>query len=117
MQTSEALKILQALSDGADPDTGEAFPADSPYQRPQVVRALMAAIRALERQQERERRNRSLPENAGKSWDEEEERSLCQGFDAGISIKELAARHKRTYGSIQSRLEKLGKIQPPGTPR
>jgi hypothetical protein len=56
MQLSEGVRILQALADGADPDTGEVFPTDSPYQRPQVVRALMAAVRALERQQERERR-------------------------------------------------------------
>lgn len=113
MQISDALRILQALADGADPETGEIFGADSPYQRPQVVRALMTAIRALEVQQERERRNRGLPENAGKAWDNEEEKELCQSFDAGISIKELAIRHKRTQGSIQSRLERLGKIQFP----
>jgi hypothetical protein len=117
MLTSEALKILQALADGADPDTGETFPPDSVYQQPQVVRALMTAVRALERQQEREKRSGRLPANAGKPWDDEEQQRLCRDFDAGIAIRELAARHKRTEVSTRSRLEKLGKIQLPGVTR
>lgn len=72
----------------------------------------MTAIRVLDRQQERDRRGRFLPENAGKPWDDEEQQRLCRDFDAGTSLRELAARHKRTEGSIRSRLEKLGKIQP-----
>jgi glutathione S-transferase len=115
MELFESLKILQALADGADPETGEVFPADSPYQRPQVVRALMTAVRALERQQERERRARRLPENAGKSWDREEDEQLCREFDSGISVKDLAAHHGRTEGAIQSRLVKFGKIKLPDT--
>lgn len=113
MQTSDALKILQALADGADPQTGEIFPENSPYQHPQVVRALMVAIRALEQQRENPTRNRRLPENAGKAWKAEEESELCRGFDEGTPIKELAARHKRTQGAIVTRLVALGKIQPP----
>src|SRR5487761_1708785 len=67
MQTSEALKIIQALVDGIDPTTGEVFAGDSPYQHPQVLRALFAAAKALERQGQNERRPRSLPENAGRA--------------------------------------------------
>jgi hypothetical protein len=113
MQTTEALKILQALADGVDPGTGEVFPPESPYQHPQVVRALMTAIRALEMQQERERKARSLPGNAGKPWDDGEQERLCRDFDGGTSIKELAVRHGRTEGAIESRLVKLGKIKLP----
>ncbi len=113
MQISEALKILQALADGVDPGTGEVLPAESPYQHPQVVRALMTAIRVFERQEERERRTRSLPGNAGKPWDDDEQQRFCRDFDAGTSVKELAARHGRTEGAIQSRLVKLGKINLP----
>lgn len=116
MQTSEALKILQALADGVNPDTGEVFPAESPYQHPQVVRALMTAIRLLERQQNRERRTRLLPGNAGKTWDDDEEQRLCRDYGAGTSVKELAARHGRTERAIESRLIKLGKIQIPEAP-
>jgi len=112
MQTSEALKIIQALADGADPNTGEVFPEDSPYQHPQIVRALLTAARALERQERTDRRKRRLPSKAGKPWDNAEDNQLVQGFDAGITIAHLARRHERTEGSIRARLEKLGKIQP-----
>jgi hypothetical protein len=46
---SDALRILHALANGTDPLTGEIFAADSPYQRAETVRALYAAIHALER--------------------------------------------------------------------
>ena len=111
MQIPEALTILGALADGADPDTGEVFSSENVCQRPQVLRALTTAIRALERQQERERRNHLLPGNAGKPWDKTEEERVCRDFDAGISIKDLASRHSRTLGSIQSKLIKLGRIK------
>jgi hypothetical protein len=113
MQIAEALKILHALADGADPSTGEVFSSESPYQHPQTVRALMTAVRVMERQEERERRARFLPGNAGKAWDKTEQDQLCQGFDAGSSIKELASQHGRTLGAIQSRLVKLGRIKLP----
>ncbi|MHB8754863.1 MAG: hypothetical protein ACYC92_07900 [Candidatus Acidiferrales bacterium] len=115
MQIGEALKILQALADGADPSTGEVFSFEGPYQHPQTVRALTTAIRALERQQERERRIRFLPGNAGNPWSEAEQEQLCRDFDVGISIKELASRLGRTQVAIQSRLVKLGRITLPSS--
>lgn len=113
MQTMEALKILQALADGANPNTGEILSSGSLYQDPQVVRALMTAVHVMERQQERERRIRFLPANTGKAWDKTEQEQLCRDFDAGTSIKELASRHARTQFAIQSRLVKLGRINQP----
>lgn len=114
MQTSEALRIIQALADGADPNTGEMFPEQSPYQHPQIVRALLAAVKALERQARTEKRNSRLPKSAGKPWDDAEEKQLLQGFDSGTTIAQLARQHERTQGSIRARLERLGKIQPSG---
>ncbi len=115
MQTSEALKIIQALADGVNPITGEVFLDDSPHQHPQIIRALFAAAKSLEKlekNEERQKRERDLPENAGKAWDAEEDKLLCAGFDAGMTIIQLAQKHKRTNGSIQSRLVRLGKIEP-----
>jgi hypothetical protein len=114
VETSEALRIVQALADGADPDTGEVFPENSPYQRPQTVRALLAAAKALERQERTERRNRRLPNRAGQPWDDAEDKRLLQALDASTTLAELARRHERTQGSIRARLEKLGKIPPEG---
>lgn len=113
MQIPKALKILEALADGADPATGEVFSSENVCQRPQVLRALTTAIRALDRQQERERRIHPMARNAGKAWNKTEQEQLCRDFDAGTSIKELASRHSRTRGAIQSRLVKLGRIKLP----
>ena len=48
MHAGDAITILRALADGIDPYTGERLPNESPYQRLQTVRALYAAIKALE---------------------------------------------------------------------
>ncbi len=119
MDTKEALQVVRALADGVDPCTGEVFPDDSPYQHPRVVRALFAAVRALEEsesrraKEERHRIEKQLPDNAGKSWERREDEELIIAFEAGMKIKEMAHKHQRTEGSIQSRLVKLGKIQLP----
>lgn len=39
-----SLEILQALADGVDPVSGEMFPPDSPYQQPEVIRALFYGV-------------------------------------------------------------------------
>ena len=115
MNATEALHILRALADGVDPQTGEEFPGDSPYQNPQIVRALFRSIAALEEAEEKETRKREnkLPGNAGKAWDAAEDKTLGAEFEAGISIRELAQKHERTEGAIQSRLVRLGKVQLP----
>lgn len=110
MESSEALRIIRSLADGVDPRTGEVFSEDSPYQHPQVLRALFMAVRALERFEEKQRREKRLPVNAGKPWNDAEDKPLCEGFDAGLTVRELAQKHRRTEGAIQSRLEKLGKV-------
>ena len=50
----EALRIMRALADGANPGTGEALMADAVYQNAPVVRAFHRAVGALEYLQERE---------------------------------------------------------------
>jgi len=112
MDYNTALKIIQTLSDGIDPVTGEVFPADSPYQNAQTVRALFTAIDALEAVIKRNNKRKSLPERAGKGWDKTESDLLVQRFDEGATIEELAKEHKRTRGAIESQLAKLGKIEP-----
>ena len=112
MEPSEALRIIQSLADGIDPNTGEVFPDDSPYQHPQVLRALFVALGALGRLEESQRRAKRLPDNAGKPWNDGEDKALCDDFDAGLTTAQLAQKHQRTEGAIRSRLEKLGKIPP-----
>jgi RNA polymerase-binding transcription factor DksA len=111
MDRRRALEILRVLARGEDPTTGEILPEESPYQHAEVVRALFAAIEALEGQRSRATGRRNLPANAGKSWTAEEEARLCEAFDADPSIPALAQAHQRTTGAIKARLIKLGKIE------
>ncbi len=110
MTITEARKIIESLADGRCPTTGE--PLDGRYQQPDVVRALFVAARALERVERIERRSQTLPDNAGRAWDASEEQQLCEEFDAGKTVGEVAGIHQRTRGAIRSRLERLGKIAP-----
>jgi hypothetical protein len=110
MELSEALKIIQLLSEGIDPETGEVLEDESTFNKSQVIRALAVAVNALERVQKIETRKEMLPENAGKAWTTEEDNELIKSFEKDESINELAIRHSRTSGAISARLVRLGKL-------
>ena len=110
MDTSEAIKIVEALAKGVDPTTGELFEESSPYNHPSVIRALFLALKALEQVKDRGRRDRGLPDKAGTPWSAEEDQRLLEAFDQGIDVNELAERHCRTRGAIAARLVRLGRI-------
>ena len=120
MEKADALKILQQLADGIDPQTGQPFRADSPYQHPDTVRALFAALRALDVQpaaKPRTAAGENAPQNSGKPWSDDEDKTLAAAFDAGGKIPELATAHQRSRFAIEARLAKLGKIEPPANLR
>ena len=110
MEAIQALAVVRSLANGVDPETGEVFAPESPYQRPQVVRALYEAATALERIERFERRKAQLPQKTGEPWNEDEDRKLLAGFDAGRALQELAAAHERTMGAVRARLLKYGRI-------
>ena len=118
MERDNAIKILQILADGVDPATGEPFPASSPYQRADVVRALFVAVEALgnpSRSKASAPQGKSGFENAGRPWSQEEDARLGRAFDAGKAIEILAEEHKRSRFAIEARLVKLGRIEEPST--
>jgi len=110
MDEIKALAIVAALADGINPHTGEEFPADSPYQTVDIVRALLLASRALEARTKAQSRNTRAPANAGKRWTADEDAKLLARFDAGDSVSELARAHGRTPAGIQARLERHGRL-------
>lgn len=113
MDEAKALTIVSALANGVNPVTGEVFAADSPYQSPDVVRALYIAVRMLEGgSRRRARSSAEMPSNAGKPWSQEEDGRLLAEFDRGRSLAELAQMHARTQAGIHARLEKHGRVQP-----
>jgi len=90
------------------------FPADSPYQHPDTVRALYHVIRMFETVTSRPKPPaRNLPGNSGKPWPPEEDTQLVSAFAAGQSMEALAAAHGRTRFAIEARLAKLGKVPMP----
>ena len=123
MEMEKTIAVLKALADGIDPGTGEAFAGGSAYQHPDTVRALFSAIRTLEGPAASPPQpaagkpagtpGKPAPENAGRPWSQEEDERLGSSFDAGRSIEELAAVHKRSKWAIESRLARLGKIPEP----
>ncbi len=110
MEQAQALSIVRSLADGVDPESGEVFPAESAYQRPQVVRALYAAAEALDRSERFERRKAQLPPKTGEPWSEDEDRKLLAAFDAGGALPDLAGAHQRTQTGIRARLVKYGRL-------
>jgi len=115
MEEARALTIVSALASGVNPLTGEIFAVDSPYQSPDVIRALYSALRALEATGRRRTRGpAAASSNAGKPWSEDEDRQLLTGFDGGRPLAELAQAHGRTRGGIQARLIRHGRLAPEG---
>jgi len=111
MESKDAKKIILALADGVDPITGEVLPNNSPYQNAQVVRALHAAVAALERKKTSGAKKASRPAKAGEPWSKSEDSEVANAFKQGISAAEIAKTHQRTKGAIESRLVKLGLVQ------
>jgi hypothetical protein len=93
MRLEEAIRILETLADGRDPDTGAALPPDSVAQSPQVVRALYTVVQGLKGLGRRSPAAGAGRENAGKPWGEAEEADLLRGFEAGTPLTELAKKH------------------------
>jgi hypothetical protein len=120
MDDQQALAILSALANGAHPFTGESFAADSPYQAPDIIRALFTAQRALEARLTSDSQRLSSPEsraitvtaNAGKPWSSDEDKQLLASFDADTPLAELARQHARTVNGVRARLEKHGRLEP-----
>ena len=108
MELQAARQIIDTLSQGIHPVTGEAMPGDSPYNEPLVIRALFAVSQALAGTPARARRE--LPPNAGKPWEAEEDARLDAAFAGGAELKQLAQDLGRTLFAVESRLVKLGKL-------
>ncbi|MCU0798027.1 MAG: hypothetical protein MUF31_19070 [Akkermansiaceae bacterium] len=57
----------------------------------------------------------SVADNHGKPWTPEEDKQLLSRYHSKLSIEEIAKKHKRGIGGVQSRLAKHGKVIPPKT--
>jgi len=110
MDLGTAKQIIEALADGVDPRTGEVLNPGSPIESSEVIRALHAALVAIDNEARRRERKSALPDNAGKAWNTEEDQALGDQFDSGRPVADIAKSLQRTRGSITSRLVTLGKV-------
>lgn len=104
MDIFHAKEIVRRLADGVNPITGETLPAESVYNSPEVIRALFTL---LEYANNKGNAGNSL-RNAGKSWTDIEDTMLRDEFLAKLKISDIAKKHGRSYGAIESRLDRLG---------
>lgn len=101
MDLLQAKEILRCLAEGVDPTTGEVLPNESPYNSPDVIRALFIVLSTPEK-------STSCPPKAGSPWTTEEDDILRKEFASKATISSLAKSHGRTRGAISSRLKYLG---------
>ena len=108
MDIAYAKELLKQLADGVNPLTGEVLQKGDSCNEPDVIRALYLAIACLEKAEKREK---NLPDNAGKPWTQEDVDKLNRMFEEGISKKTICNEFKRTEGAIVARLVRLGRIR------
>ena len=118
MDIHKSLETLQALANGVNPTTGELIPIDSPYNNPEIIRALFACLEQLKTSPRRARQtpeekqadnvSKGLPRNAGMPWTESLKSALQSDFQAGQGPTELAHKYERTVASIMHELKKQG---------
>lgn len=119
MDIYQATDILKTLAGGIDPNSGELFPQQSPYNHPEIIRALFCAInfigsakkpkKSLEEKQA-DNLNRGLPKNAGLPWTDDLKASLAKDYAESLSVEQLAKKFERTRGAITAELERQGLI-------
>ena len=124
MKLEKEIKVLEVLANGVDPVTGEVLDNKSPYNQPDVIRALFVILnelknptkkaklpkKTLEEKQDENVEN-GLPKNAGLSWTSTEKEDLIKKYKLEVSIDELSKIHCRTKGAITSELKKQGLIE------
>jgi hypothetical protein len=109
MEISRAKEIISALAEGVDPTTGEVLPENNVCNKGEVVRAFYTVLSSLDTPTPKHKKTQ--PENVGKRWTDEDDKKLCEMFDAGLSKKDICNTFKRTTTGIASRLVRLGKIK------
>ena len=103
MDIIRSKEIIRALAEGVDPITGEVLPEESVYNSPEVIRALYTLLEYINKDI-----NRDPLRNAGKPWTDAEDDKLRDEFHSKTKISDIAKEHGRSYGAIESRLDKLG---------
>lgn len=115
MDHEKVYLVIDALANGIDPSTGECFPPDSPYNHPDVIRALFYVLRnkpPTKKQkksvEEKQQDNiaKGLPKNYGLPWTEDIVDYVIRQFNANVAIEAIAQEIARKPTSIIGLLKK-----------
>ncbi|HHF2906809.1 TPA: hypothetical protein ACPJZ5_004654 [Vibrio diabolicus] len=107
MDQEKAYSIIDALANGIDPNTGEYFPEDSPYNHPDVIRALFYVLRNKPTQKkQQENISKGLPKNYGLPWTDETVEYVISQYQTNTSIDVIAQEVARKPSSIIGLLKK-----------
>jgi hypothetical protein len=121
MEIRKAQRIVNTLAQGIDPNTGEVFAPDSPYNEPRIIRALFTVHEFVRRARKppmstEEKRQENLdlgrPRNYGLPWTDDARSQVAAGFEDGKTIEELAAHFDRTQGAITAELIRQELLSP-----
>ena len=121
MEFREAQSIVKTLAQGVDPNTGEVFAPDSPYNETRIIRALFTVHEFVRqarkpRMSAEEKRQENLdlgrPRNYGLPWKDDARSQVAMGFEDGKTIEELATTLERTQGAIRAELIRQGLLSP-----
>ncbi|NTS77493.1 hypothetical protein HR060_11530 [Catenovulum sp. SM1970] len=119
MNQENVISILEGLANGLNPVTGEILPSNSPYNEPEVIRALFQAINLIPKarkpkktiqQKQQENIEKGLPQNYGLPWEEADVQKVVSMYQSEISIPNIANEFSRKPGSIVSLLKRHGVI-------
>ena len=124
MKRERAIEILEALLDGADPLTGEVLPRDHVCQEADVMRALHAAVLALQDWDADAPEIRAHPElytkrgrlNAGRPWTEEDCRQLISLHLENTPMEDMCRLLQRRPRGVRNQLIYLGLTPPEDAP-
>lgn len=118
----KAKKLVKMLADGIDPTTGEILPPNSPYNDPEIIRALFSVLKSARapakthkkttEEKQNDNVNSGRPRNAGIPWTKEQKREVSSLSNQGKTIEELSEYFERTKGAIKSELEHQSLVDP-----
>ncbi|WP_301233348.1 hypothetical protein [Pandoraea cepalis] len=114
MDKVRAREIIKQLANGVDPETGEVLSESSPFNYPDVIRALNLAAEELRDPEVASPSGNRRAAKSGQAWAPEDDERLSIEFAAvpysNSRLTSLANQFGRSRGAIRARLIKLGHL-------
>jgi hypothetical protein len=121
MELNESRNIVKTLAQGVHPTSGEVFPPESPYNDPEVIRALFSILEFVKQAgkpkkslEERRQENVEVgrPMNAGLPWTDADRELVRSGFQGGMTVEKLAAKLARSSAAIVAEVIRQDLVPP-----